>query len=105
MTAAYDARHGRALPWWSRLTRRIGRDRRTALAAAASAAVRFVRQRWRDALADDPVPAYHVTPLVPVTEPAPDPDVILSRPRVCGGAQIGMRDIAERTETIPAVRA
>ena len=105
MTVIYDARHGRAVPWWSGLTRRIGRGWRAATTAGATTAVRFVRQWWRDALADDPMPAYHVTPLLPATEPVPDPDVILSRPRVCGGAQIGLRDIDERTETIPAVRA
>ena len=105
MTAAYDARHGRALPWWSRLTRRTGRGWRAAVTADATTALRFVRQWWRDALADDPVAAYRVTPLVPVTEPVPEQDVILSRPRVCGAAQIGLCDIDERTETIPAVRA
>ena len=105
MTAIYDARHGRALPWWSRLTRRIGRDRRTALADDAATALRFVRQWWKDALADDPAPAYRVTPLLPSTEPVPEPRVILSRPRVCGAAQIGLCDIDERTETIPAVKS
>ena len=105
MTVIYDARHGGAVPWWSRLTRRIGRGRRAAITADAATALRAVRKWWRDVLADDPVPAYHVTPPLPVTEPVPDPDVILSRPRVCGGAQIGLRDIDERTETIPAVRS